>query len=271
MGSFPTLDPDSCEPSLIALKSSLFPKADFFPSRSPGAWRPSRARLACGPTRGRAAGEGVAGEPSRPTCGFRYGRVGGPCRPPVFCLKASPKVKGRETGEFAPLGALSVSGDKKDRGREAPPQVRPPRGDGTQAAGGGGGPRGPALSPPSLASPSDVGRTGHVSFSCGCHTRSLRPLTSGSLDGGGTSPFASSSLPPGAVSGRSQELQLTSRQRECARGQRECARGRGRVLVAGVPRGRLWLTRRCGSRRDQRSHAGAAVHLGGGGGRRPRR
>lgn len=61
---------------------------------------------------GRAAGEGVAGEPSRPTCGFRYGRVGGPCRPPVFCLKASPKVKGRETGEFAPLGAPSVSGDK---------------------------------------------------------------------------------------------------------------------------------------------------------------
>lgn len=214
--------------------------------------------------RGRAAGEGVAGEPSRPTCGFRYGRVGGPCRPPVFCLKASPKVKGRETGEFAPLGAPSVSGDKKDRGREAPPPSTPTeRGRDSGCRGRGGG-RGPALSPPSLASPSDVGRTGHVSFSCGCHTRSLRPPTSGSLDGGGTSPFASSSLPPGAVSGRSQELQLTSRQRECAR-------GRGRVLVAGVPRGRLWLTRRCGSRRDQRSHAGAAVHLGGGGGRRPRR
>lgn len=109
----------------------------------------------------------------------QVGRVGGPCRPPVFCLKASPKVKGRETGEFAPLGAPSVSGDKKDRGREAPPPSTPTERGRDSGCRGRRGPRGPALSPPSLASPSDVGRTGHGSFSCGCHTRSLRPLTSG--------------------------------------------------------------------------------------------
>lgn len=156
-------------------------------------------------------------------------------------------------GVRSPRGTVCQWGQEGQRQRGAPPKYAHGEGTGLRLQGKAGGPRGPALSPPSLASPSDVGRTGHGSFSCGCHTRSLRPPTSGSLDGGGTSPFASSSLPPGAVSGRSQELQLTSRQRECARGQRECARGRGRVLVAGVPRGRLWLTRRCGSRRDQRS------------------
>lgn len=86
-------------------------------------------------------------------------------------------------GVRSPRGTVCQWGQIGQRQRgPPPPEVRPPRGDGTQAAGGGGGvggPRGPALSPPSLASPSDVGRTGHVSFSCGCHTRSLRPPTSG--------------------------------------------------------------------------------------------
>lgn len=177
-------------------------------------------------------------------------------------------------GVCSPRGTVCQWGQEGQRQRGPPPQVRPRRGDRTQAAGGGGGPVGLHCRlppwPPRLTWGGQA--TARSPAAVTPDPSDLRPLAVvRSLDGGGTSPFASSSLPPGAVSGRSQELQLTSRQRECARGQRECARGRGRVLVAGVPRGRLWLTRRCGSRRDQRSRVGAAVHLGGGGGRRPRR
>lgn len=259
MGSFPTLDPDSCEPSLIALKSSLFPKADFFPSRLPGAWRPRRAWSACGPAGGRPVREWQA-SPLGPPVGS-----GRPCRWALSSSGVLPQGFSQSQGQGdwgvrSPRGTVCQWGQEGQRQRGPPPSTPTERGRDSGCRGrhcrlppwpprltwgGQATARSPAAVTPD---PSD-----------------LRPLAVvRSLDGGGTSPFASSSLPPGAVSGRSQELQLTSRQRECAR-------GRGRVLVAGVPRGRLWLTRRCGSRRDQRSHAGAAVHLGGGGGRRPRR
>lgn len=84
----------------------------------------------------------------------------------MFCLKAFPKVKGRETGEFTPLGATNCQwGQEGQRQRGPPPEVRPLRGDRTQVGRGRQGawqakrrgPRGPAWPALSLASASDVG------------------------------------------------------------------------------------------------------------------